>query len=128
IVLSQHLGDLDAPATRGLFERTVDDLCRFFRAEVEVVACDLHPDYASTRLAETLARRWRVPLLRVQHHHAHVATFLAEDALEGPLLGLAWDGTGFGLDGTIWGGEALRCEGARFSREAHLAPFLLAGG
>jgi hydrogenase maturation protein HypF len=73
----------------------------------QVVACDLHPDYASTRHAETLAAAWGVPLVRVQHHEAHLAACIAENRLEGPVLGLSWDGTGFGPDGTVWGGEVL---------------------
>ena len=95
------------------------------------MACDLHPDYASTRVAEALAAQWKVPLLRVQHHHAHVAAALAEHHLAGPLLGLAWDGTGFGLDGTVWGGEAFWGPVAGpqpFRRVAHLRPFRLPGG
>jgi hydrogenase maturation protein HypF len=80
---------------------------RFFRVTPQVVACDLHPDYASTRHAETLAAAWGVPLVRVQHHEAHLAACIAENRLEGPVLGLSWDGTGFGPDGTVWGGEVL---------------------
>jgi hydrogenase maturation protein HypF len=94
----------------------------------EVVACDLHPDYASTRHAEQLAARWQVPLRRVQHHQAHVAACMAEHGLTGPVLGFAWDGTGYGPDGTIWGGEALLCDGARMTRAAHLRTFALPGG
>ena len=92
------------------------------------MACDLHPDYASTRLAEQLAAQWNVPLVRVQHHHAHVAAVMAELGLPGPVLGLAWDGSGFGLDQTIWGGEALRVDGQGFQRIGHLRSFPLPGG
>jgi hydrogenase maturation protein HypF len=91
------------------------------------VVCDLHPDYASTREAESLAARWGVPLVRVQHHHAHAAAVMAEHHLEGPALALAWDGTGYGGDGTVWGGEALHCYGPEFSRVAHLRTFSLPG-
>lgn len=127
LLLSQHLGDLVSPASRDLLAATVDDLCAFYEAEPEVVACDLHPDYASTQLAETLAQRWGVPLLRVQHHHAHIAAVMAEHALTGDVLGLAWDGAGLGTDGTVWGGEALVCRGAEFRRTAHLESFRLIG-
>jgi hydrogenase maturation protein HypF len=100
----------------------------FFAVTPECVACDLHPDYASTRHAEQLATAWDVPLVRVQHHHAHVAACMAEHRLTGPVLGFAWDGTGYGPDGTVWGGEVLRCEGADFTRVAHLRTFPLPGG
>ena len=128
VVLSPHVGDLDNVPAVGLFERTVADLVDFFEATPEVVACDLHPDYASTRHARRLAAQWNVPLVRVRHHDAHVAACLAEHRLKGPVLGLAWDGTGYGGDGTVWGGEAIRYEGGRFTRVAHLRTFALPGG
>src|SRR5690606_27407096 len=114
-------------SSRQLLERTVDDLCGFFRASPDRIACDLHPDYASTRFAERLAQRLDVPIVRVQHHHAHVAAVMAEFELD-EVVGLAWDGTGFGRDGSVWGGELLRCRGAEFTRTGHLAPFPLPGG
>jgi hydrogenase maturation protein HypF len=128
VVLSPHVGDLDSTLSTALFRRTIDDLVEFFHVTPAVIACDLHPDYASTRHAEQLAARWKAPLLAVQHHHAHVAACMAEHGLEGPVLGFSWDGTGYGSDGTIWGGEALLCEGAGFVRVAHLRTFKLPGG
>ena len=128
VVLSQHLGDLASVEGADLLARTVDDLLTFFRVRPECLACDLHPDYASTRLAERLAAAWDVPLVRVQHHHAHGAACAAEHGLRGPVLALAWDGTGQGPDGTVWGGEALVVEGAAFRRVGHLKPFPLPGG
>ncbi len=128
IVPSQHLGDLDDPRARRLQERTARELVDLLQIRPEIVACDLHPDHASTALAESLATGWGVRLERVQHHHAHVAAVMAEHCLAGPVLGLAWDGTGFGPDGTVWGGEALVVDGAGFRRIAHLAPFRLPGG
>jgi hydrogenase maturation protein HypF len=127
IVVSQHIGDLEHAATRRLLERTTLDLLDFFSARPELVACDLHPDYASTGLAEALASRFSVPLVRVQHHHAHVAAVIAERALRTPVLGLAWDGTGMGSDGSTWGGEALRVDAGGFRRLARLRPFRLPG-
>ncbi len=127
-VLGSHVGDLDHPLSVAVHRRAVDDLAGFFGVAPEAVACDLHPDYASTRLAEELAVRWDVPLVRVQHHHAHVAACMAELGWEGPVLGLSWDGTGYGPDGTVWGGEALVCEGAEYRRAAHLRTFPLPGG
>jgi hydrogenase maturation protein HypF len=128
VVLSPHVGDLDNVLSVEVFRRAIDDLVEFFAVVPQRVACDLHPDYASTRQAEELAGRWNVPLVRVQHHHAHVAACMAEHGLEGPVLGLAWDGTGYGPDGTVWGGEALVCRGSEFRRLAHLRTFGLPGG
>ena len=128
VVLSQHIGDLESSLSLDVFRRAIDDLLEFFAVTPQAVACDLHPDYASTRHAGELARRFKVPLVRVQHHHAHVAACMAEHLLEGPVLGLAWDGTGFGTDRTIWGGEALLCRGPDCRRVAHLRTFPLLGG
>ena len=128
VVLSQHIGDLESPLSLRVFRRAIDDLLEFFAVRPQAVACDLHPDYVSTRYAEELSRRFKVPLVGVQHHHAHVAACMAEHGLEGPVLGLAWDGTGYGPDGTIWGGEALLCRGADYHRAAYLRTFPLLGG
>ena len=128
VVLSQHIGDLESPLSLNAFRRAIDDLLDFFAVTPQAVACDLHPDYASTRYAEELSARFRAPLIRVQHHHAHVAACMAEHGLTGPVLGFSWDGTGYGDDGTIWGGEALFCEGAKYRRAAHLRTFPLPGG
>jgi hydrogenase maturation protein HypF len=127
-VLSQHIGDLNNPLSLSVFQRAIDDLLEFFAVKPHAVACDLHPDYASTRYAEELAGRWQIPLFRVQHHHAHVAACMAEHGIDEPVLGLSWDGTGYGTDGTIWGGEALLCQGASVRRVAHLRNFSLPGG
>lgn len=128
VVISQHVGDLDHVLSIEVFRQAIEDLVTFFEVAPEAVACDLHPDYASTRHAEALAARWHVPLVRVQHHQAHVAACMAEHGLEGPVLGLAWDGTGYGADGTVWGGEAMVCQGGDFHRVAHLRTFSLPGG
>ena len=124
IVVSQHIGDLDTAEARRAFENAIDDLLRLFRFQPEAVACDLHPDYASTRWAHACG--W--PVVPVQHHHAHVAACAAENRITGPYLGVAWDGTGLGTDGTIWGGEFFYVENGRYERIAHLRPFLLPGG
>ncbi|TFH86639.1 carbamoyltransferase HypF [Billgrantia azerbaijanica] len=126
--LSQHIGDLDHAETCRALEESVDHLCRVLAVRPAAVACDLHPDFYSTRLAARLAESWDVPLLRVQHHQAHLAAVQAEHGLEGPVLGLALDGVGLGTDGTAWGGELLRLEGAAFSRLGHLHPLPLPGG
>jgi len=124
VFLSQHVGDLDTLEARGAFERAIADLCRLYSFKPELVACDLHPDYASTHWAE----RSGLPLIRVQHHHAHVAACAAENNVQGEYLGVSWDGTGYGLDGAIWGGEFFRAEGNQFERIAHLRSFRLPGG
>jgi hydrogenase maturation protein HypF len=124
VCLSQHLGDLETASAWESFRRAAADLPRLFDLEPQVVACDAHPDYLSTRFAEALG----LPVVRVQHHHAHVLACVAENGLSGPVLGVSWDGTGYGPDGTVWGGEFLRAEGADFRRVAHLRPFRLPGG
>jgi len=126
--MSQHIGDLEGPLAVDRLAATVRDMCGFLDVTPEQIACDLHPDYASTRSAERLAARYGVPLIRVQHHHAHVAAVMAEHGLSGPILGLAWDGTGLGGDGSIWGGESLLVDRRGYRRVARLSPFRLPGG
>jgi hydrogenase maturation protein HypF len=101
VVVSQHIGDLDTPQARECFERVVADLCRLYRFSPNVIACDLHPDYWSTRWANAQGK----PVVAIQHHEAHAASCAAENDIDGPFLGVSWDGTGYGRDGTIWGGE-----------------------
>jgi len=127
-IVGSHVGDLESVLSVAVHEQAIRDLVHFLKVVPDVVACDLHPDYASTRHAERLAQEWDVPLVRVQHHHAHTAACMAEHQIEGPVLGLAWDGTGYGTDGTVWGGEALECDGTDFRRVAHLRCFPLPGG
>jgi hydrogenase maturation protein HypF len=124
VFLSQHVGDLETLEARGAFERAIEDLCRLYRFTPRIVACDLHPEYASTRWAHASG----LPVVSVQHHHAHVAACAAEHGVLEPYVGVAWDGTGYGLDGTVWGGEFFLAEGGRFDRIAHLRPFRLPGG
>ncbi|MBK8975113.1 MAG: carbamoyltransferase HypF [Planctomycetes bacterium] len=123
-VLGQHIGDLTTAEAVDAFARTTADLPRLYAAAPAVVAHDLHPDYHGTQHAGRLA----LPRIAVQHHHAHVAAAMAEHALDGEVLGVAWDGSGYGTDGTIWGGELLRCTRLGFTRAARLRPFALPGG
>ena len=124
IILGPHIGDLDTAVARRRYREVVDDLRRLHGVEPESVVCDLHPDYFTTRFADEL----NLPVVAVQHHHAHVAAVLAEHGESGPVLGIAWDGTGLGADGTIWGGEFLRVEGIRAERVGSLMTFPLVGG
>lgn len=127
LVLSPHLGDLGNPVSLAAFRRAIDLLGSLYGSEFKQVACDAHPDYASTRFAASLG----LPLVPVQHHLAHVlACLLEHDGGPDRVLGVAWDGTGFGSDGTIWGGEFLVVDrSARTAkRVASLRPFRLPGG
>ncbi|MGD1944059.1 MAG: carbamoyltransferase HypF [Leptolyngbyaceae cyanobacterium] len=128
VLLSQHIGDLDTPQAIERSRQTVADLLALYRCQPTAIACDLHPDYSSTQLAQTLAQQWAVPLMPVQHHYAHVLSTMAEHQLTSPVLGVAWDGTGYGPDQTIWGGEFLCITDRGCERVAHLLPFLLPGG
>jgi hydrogenase maturation protein HypF len=124
IFISQHIGDLETSEAFSAFRRTVADLPRLYETEARIVACDLHPDYLSTKHAS----RMPVPVLKVQHHFAHVLACMAENELEDSVLGVAWDGTGYGTDGTLWGGEFLLTDQESFQRVAHFRHFRLPGG
>ena len=132
VFLGQHVGDLDTPQALAAFERCADDFLRLWDVRPEAIACDLHPDYASSRWAREAAtpagRLPSVPVFAVQHHHAHLASCLAENGVDGRALGVVWDGTGLGDDGTIWGGEFLLGDAAGYRRVASLRPFPLPGG
>jgi hydrogenase maturation protein HypF len=123
-VLAQHVGDLDGAATRRAYAHLVPDLCALYGCEPVAIACDLHPDYSTTRWALAQGR----PVVRVQHHHAHAVAGMAEHGLlDREVLAVTWDGTGYGPDGTVWGGEALRASVDRYERVASLRPFPLPG-
>jgi hydrogenase maturation protein HypF len=123
-ILSQHIGDMENYETLGFFRETLDHMQRFFRVHPQAVAHDLHPAYLSTRAAEEMG----LQCIPVQHHHAHIASCMAEHRLEGPVIGVAFDGTGYGTDGAIWGSEVLVCDAADFERRYHLRYIPLAGG
>jgi hydrogenase maturation protein HypF len=125
---SQHIGDLEDEGVLAYFERQVSHLESLLEVRPEAIACDLHPDYLSTRWAEERAEALGVPLIRIQHHYAHGAAVLAEHGIEEPALVIAADGTGLGTDGTVWGCELLRIDGAEWERVGHLRPIRLAGG
>ena len=128
VFLSQHIGDLETPEAMNAFRRVIADFLRLYEARPALVAHDLHPGYPSTLWAEEWAVTHGIPSLAVQHHHAHLVSCLAENGAPGPALGVTWDGTGYGTDGTVWGGEFLRGDAGGFTRFAHLRPFRLPGG
>jgi len=122
--LSQHIGDLENLETLRSFEHTIEHLERILEIEPQCIAHDLHPNYLSTQWA--LAQN-KIPCVGVQHHHAHIASVLAESKISGAVLGLALDGTGYGTDATIWGGEILRVEGCDFERLGHFRQVQMPG-
>ncbi|MDP9098218.1 MAG: carbamoyltransferase HypF [Verrucomicrobiota bacterium] len=124
VFVSQHIGDLETKEAYSAFCEVAQDLPRLYEAKPELIACDLHPDYLSTKYAAQLP----APSSQIQHHWAHIASCMAENELEPPALGVAWDGTGWGMDGTIWGGEFLLTSADAFTRVAHLRQFRLPGG
>ncbi len=128
VILSQHLGDLTNQLARTQFIRSINDLCRLYKATPQFIAHDMHPLYISARHAAQLAAQFNAPLIAVQHHHAHAASVMAEHAVHGPVLALICDGTGLGLDDTGWGCELLCASAAAFHRVASLNPILLPGG
>ena len=122
--VSQHIGDLETPEALDAFKRVVKDLQQVYEAPVARFARDRHPDYLSSRYALESG----LPVTDVQHHYAHILSCMAENELLGPVLGVAWDGTGLGADGTVWGGEFLLADERSFSRYAWFRPFRLPGG
>jgi hydrogenase maturation protein HypF len=154
VFISQHIGDLETPEAMAAFERVIADFLRLYEVTPVAIAHDLHPEYLSTKWAEQncglpiadCGLKTSYPqdivdcacgpgtapairnLIGVQHHHAHLASCLAENGVAGPALGITWDGTGYGADGTIWGGEFLLGDAAEFTRVAHLRQFRLPGG
>ncbi|AFZ18829.1 carbamoyltransferase HypF [Allocoleopsis franciscana] len=153
ILMSQHLGDLDNLSTIDRFQEAIHHLLNIYEVQPVAIATDAHPDYYSTQFANALielnaqskqateqkrfpsalcplpsAFRTSTPVIPVQHHYAHVLSCMVDNQLEPPVLGIAWDGTGYGLDGTIWGGEFLNIPANGFERTAHLRSFPLPGG
>jgi len=124
VFISQHIGDLETAPAVAAFHRVIRDLERMYETAPEVVAADAHPDYASSVFARSSNRR----VISVQHHAAHIYSCMAENDIEPPVLGVAWDGSGYGLDGTIWGGEFLKMTARGFERFSHLRTFGLPGG
>ncbi len=138
VFISQHIGDLETEPANTAFRRVIADFQKLYDVKPEIIAADPHPDYLSTRFADKIGRaglppgqdaQQRVPTkVGVQHHIAHVLSCMAENEISPPALGVSWDGTGYGLDGTIWGGEFFQIADNQVERIAHLRPFRLPGG
>jgi hydrogenase maturation protein HypF len=124
VFFSQHIGDLDNPAAYNFFENSIGHLQEILQLRPEIIACDMHPEYLSTKWA----KKQSLPLIEVQHHHAHLAFVMAENKISDPTIGIILDGTGFGTDGTIWGGEVLIGDFKSFERFAWLEPVAMPGG
>lgn len=128
VILSQHIGDLETYESIRSFEKTVEDFLKFYNVKPAYIVCDQHPDYASTHFAEELSCRMGIPLVRVQHHFAHVLSVMSENnILNEEVIGVGWDGTGYG-DGEIWGSEFLFVSKGNFERMFHFLPIPLIGG
>ena len=126
--LSQHIGDMENEETLEHFENTVELYKRLFRIKPEIIAHDMHPDYLSTKYAQEIGSEQGLKLISVQHHQAHIVSCLAENGVAGPVIGVAFDGTGYGTDGAIWGGEFLLADWQSFQRVGHLEYVPLPGG
>jgi hydrogenase maturation protein HypF len=124
VLISQHIGDLESPEAYNAFEKVIKDLSQIYETTPETIVCDLHPEYLST----TYANSTNIPVTQIQHHYAHIMSCIAENEVEGNALGVSWDGTGFGTDGTIWGSEFLKINENGFNRFAHFKTFKLPGG
>jgi hydrogenase maturation protein HypF len=126
--LSHHIGDMENYETLQSFEQGVHHFEKLFRVQPVAIACDMHPNYLATRYASERATRENLPIFNVQHHHAHIAACMAEHGLDEPVIGVSFDGTGYGDDGAIWGGEFLIADYEGYERVAHLEYFPLPGG
>ena len=128
IFISQHLGDLEHRGSWLSWEQARERYEHLFDTKPQAIACDMHPEYLASKWARSFAAEHGLPLVQVQHHHAHIASVLGENDIIGPVIGIALDGTGYGTDATIWGGEVLMATRARFERFWHLPCFKLPGG
>jgi hydrogenase maturation protein HypF len=127
-IMSQHIGDLENNRAYSYYKKTIDDFIRFYEIEPETIVRDMHPDYLSSVFAGEFASARGIPCLQVQHHHAHLISVLAENNHAGKAIGVIFDGTGYGTDGNIWGGEFLAGDFSGFERLAHLKYMKLPGG
>lgn len=127
--MSQYFGNMDSAKTVRVSQEVMEDMLEMFRISPKLLVCDMHPLYAGTLYAKKLSfRMGKIPVLQVQHHHAHIASVMAEHGISEEIIGVAMDGTGYGTDGAIWGGEFLLCRGAEYRREGHLKYIDMLGG
>jgi len=127
--VSQYLGDMDNLEAINFQKEAINKFSKFLTVSPSIIACDLHPNYATTQLAnEIVSQNSKITKVSIQHHHAHIASVMAENKLRKPLIGFAFDGTGYGQDGAIWGGECFYFDGKKFLRKAHFDYFDLPSG
>ena len=128
VFLSQYLGDLKSVETLNFLKESIASLKKMFRINPKIIACDLHPDYLSTQYAEETRAKKGLRVVKVQHHYAHIVSCIAENNIKEKVIGVAYDGTGYGDDGNIWGGEFLLCDLKEYLRVGHLKYYPLPGG
>ena len=128
VLVGPHIGDLQNASTHATLEWTIDRYEKLFSIQPEKIIVDSHPQFFSSHLGERIGKSSQISVIPVQHHHAHIASVMAEHNLEGPVLGIAMDGTGYGPDGSVWGGEFLLCKGEQYQRLAHIHEAPLPGG
>ena len=128
LYLSPYIGDLEDLRTVRALEETIGRMETLLEVKPEAVVCDLHPKYNSTMVAEDIAQTRGIPIYRIQHHYAHILSCMAENDYADPVIGVSFDGTGFGTDGTIWGGEILVADYNGFTRQCSIEPFVQIGG
>ena len=128
VLVGPHIGDLQNASTHATLEWTIDRYEKLFSIQPEKIIVDSHPQFFSSHLGERIGKSSQIAVIPVQHHHAHIASVMAEHNLEGPVLGIAMDGTGYGPDGSVWGGEFLLCKGNQYQRLAHIHEAPLPGG
>ncbi|MDO4518060.1 MAG: carbamoyltransferase HypF [Bacillota bacterium] len=126
--LSQYFGDMDTIENQNIYRGNISRMSDLFRIKPEFVVCDMHPLYFTTEFAQAFAQEHGLPILEVQHHHAHIASVMAENNLTGQVIGVSFDGTGYGTDGSIWGGEFLLCHEYKMERKSHLRYVPMIGG
>ena len=128
VLVGPHIGNLQNASTHATLEWTIDRYEKLFSIQPEKIIVDSHPQFFSSHLGERIGKSSQISVIPVQHHHAHIASVMAEHNLEGPVLGIAMDGTGYGPDGSVWGGEFLLCKGNQYQRLAHIHEAPLPGG
>ena len=126
--MSQYFGDLDTVESQKIYSDNVERMKGLFRISPDMVVCDMHPLYHTTKFAEEYAESNQLPIMKVQHHHAHIASVMAEHNIQDDVIGVSFDGTGYGTDGKVWGGEFLYCKGSEFKRMSHLKYVKMIGG